>query len=272
MNHSRFNIFLNPKNISIKDRGFNYGDGLFETILVKDSKILYLKEHVKRLHDGCDILYLKKPSFLMIKNNIEKVIGRNKNCIIKIILTRGDNSFGYKIPTNIKHNLYFIRNKKCIPIINENIVRLEISTYNTHDNPHLARIKHLNRIDQCLIAEDLYKRKKLNDLVVLNQNHMIETLSSNLFFIKKSKSGYIFHTPKIDKFGIRGVIRDKLISYLKKNNIRVDERCIPLSDLEKYHIAFKVNSIQGLIFIDEIENKKFSHDEIIYNKLKKFIY
>ena len=49
MNHSRFNIFLNPKNISIKDRGFNYGDGLFETILVKDSKILYLKEHVERL-------------------------------------------------------------------------------------------------------------------------------------------------------------------------------------------------------------------------------
>ena len=109
MNHSRFNIFLNPKNISIKDRGFNYGDGLFETILVKDSKILYLKEHVKRLHDGCNILHLKKPSFLIIKDNIKKVIGRNKNCIIKIILTRGDNSFGYKIPIDIKHNLYFIR-------------------------------------------------------------------------------------------------------------------------------------------------------------------
>ena len=60
MNHSRFNIFLNPKNISIKDRGFNYGDGLFETILVKDSKILYLKEHVERLHDGCNILHFKK--------------------------------------------------------------------------------------------------------------------------------------------------------------------------------------------------------------------
>ncbi|MEC7864955.1 MAG: aminodeoxychorismate lyase [Pseudomonadota bacterium] len=272
MNHSRFNIFLNPKNISIKDRGFNYGDGLFETILVKDSKILYLKEHVERLHDGCNILHLKKPSFLIIKDNIKKVIGRNKNCIIKIILTRGDNSFGYKIPIDIKHNLYFIRNKKYIPITNKNMVRLGISTYNTYDNPNLARIKHLNRIDQCLIAEDLNKRKNLNDLVVLNKNYIVETLSSNLFFIKKSKSEYIFHTPKIDNFGIKGIIRDKLISYLKNNKLRVDERYIPLSDLTKYNIAFKVNSIQGLIFIDEIENKKFSHDEIIYNKLKKFIY
>ena len=272
MNHSRFNIFLNPKNISIKDRGFNYGDGLFETILVKDSKILYLKEHVERLHYGCNILHFKKPSYLIIKNNMEKVIGRNKNCIIKIILTRGDNSFGYKIPINIKHNLYFIKNKKSAPIINRNMVRLGISTYKTFDNSNLARIKHLNRIDQCLIAEDLYKRKDLNDLVVLNKNHMIETLSSNLFFIKKSRSGYIFHTPKIDKFGIKGIIRDKLISYLKNNKLRVDERHIPLTDLAKYNIAFKVNSVQGLIFIDEIENNKFSHDEIIYNKLKKFIY
>jgi len=272
MNHSRFNIFLNPKNISIKDRGFNYGDGLFETILIKDSKILFLKEHIERLHDGCNILHFKKPSFTIIKNNIEKVIGRNKNCIIKIILTRGDNSFGYKIPINIKHNLYFIKNKKSAPIINRNMVRLGISTYKTFDNSNLARIKHLNRIDQCLIAEDLYKRKDLNDLVVLNKNHMIETLSSNLFFIKKSRSGYIFHTPKIDKFGIKGIIRDKLISYLKNNKLRVDERHIPLTDLAKYNIAFKVNSVQGLIFIDEIENNKFSHDEIIYNKLKKFIY
>jgi 4-amino-4-deoxychorismate lyase len=203
---------------------------------------------------------------------MKKIIGRNKNCIIKIILTRGDNSFGYKIPIGIKHNLYFFRNKKSVPIINKNKVRLGISTYKTFDNSYLARIKHLNRIDQCLIAEDLYKRKDLNDLVVLNKNHMIETLSSNLFFIKKSKSGYIFHTPKIDKFGIKGIIRDKLISYLKNNKLRVDERNIPLTDIEKYNIAFKVNSIQGLIFIDEIENNKFSHDEIIYNKLKKFIY
>ncbi len=61
-----------------------------------------------------DDSYFSSKSLLKLSkdNNIEKVIGRNKNCIIKIILTRGDNSFGYKIPTNIKHNLYFIRNKK----------------------------------------------------------------------------------------------------------------------------------------------------------------
>ena len=91
MNHSRFNIILNPKNISIKDRGFNYGDGLFETILVKNSKILYLKQHIKRLHQGCEVLSLKKPSSKIINNAIKKVLRNKKDCIIKIILTRCSN-------------------------------------------------------------------------------------------------------------------------------------------------------------------------------------
>ena len=112
MKHSRFNIILNPKNISINDRGLNYGDGLFETILVRDSKILYLKQHVKRLHQGCGVLSLKKPSLQIINDAIKKVLGVRKDCIVKIILTRGDSMFGYNIPKDIKHNLYFIRKPK----------------------------------------------------------------------------------------------------------------------------------------------------------------
>ena len=109
MNHSKFNIFINPKNISIHDRGFNYGDGLFETILIKDSKIKYLIDHTKRLHAGCKILKLNKPSSNLLKKNIKKAIGKKTNCVIKIILTRGSSTFGYKFTKDISHNLYFIK-------------------------------------------------------------------------------------------------------------------------------------------------------------------
>ena len=272
MNHPRFNIILNPKNISIKDRGFNYGDGLFETILVKNSKILYLKQHIKRLHQGCEVLSLKKPSSKIINDAIKKVLRNKKDCIIKIILTRGDSNFGYNIPKNIKHNLYFIRKEKNKPIDKDKSIRLKISEYITYQNSCLAKIKHLNRIDQCLIAEELNDKNNINDLVVLNENIIVETLSSNIFFVKKNKSSYVFHTPRVDRFGVKGILRDEIISYLKKHNFTIREKAILPSDLKKYDLSFKVNCIQGLIFIDEIENNKFSRDQILYNILKKFIY
>ena len=75
MNNSKFNIFINKKTISVFDRGFNYGDGVFETILVKDLCPLYLKDHIRRLHKGCTKLKIQKPSLLIIKNNIKKCIG-----------------------------------------------------------------------------------------------------------------------------------------------------------------------------------------------------
>ena len=272
MNHSRFNIILNPKNVSINDRGFNYGDGLFETILVKDSKVLYLKQHVTRLHKGCEILSLNKPSPKIINDAIKKVLGNRKDCIIKIILTRGHSLFGYNIQKNIKHNLYFIRKEKSMPIKSNKLIKLKISDYITFENSDLAKIKHLNRIDQCLVAMELKNKKNINDLVVLNGKNIIETLSSNIFFVKKIKSNHIFHTPIINKFGVKGILRDEVISHLKKNNFKIQERNIKLSNLKEYNLAFKVNSIQGLLFIDEIENNKFSRDQIIYNILNRFIY
>ena len=126
------------------------------------------KTFTQKLNNPNPKTFIGEGSIVMHKVILNSGASVNKNCIIKIILTRGDNSFGYKIPINIKHNLYFIRNKKSAPIINKNMVRLGISTYKTFDNSNLARIKHLNRIDQCLIAEDLCKRKDLNDLVVFS--------------------------------------------------------------------------------------------------------
>jgi len=272
MNHSKFNIFINPKKISIHDRGFNYGDGLFETILVKDSKIKYFTDHMRRLHAGCRKLNLNKPSSDLLKKNIKKAIGKKINCIIKIILTRGSSSFGYKFTKDINHNLYFIKHDKTSAVKKNRAVKLKVSNYNIHENSDLAKIKHLNRIDQCLIASELNNQKNIDDLIVTYNNNIIETLSSNIFFVKKNKSNIIFYSPKITKCGIDGIIKNQIIKFLKNKKYKVLEKDISIKTLKNYDVSFKVNSIQGLVFVDQIENNKFSKDHIIYNILKDFIY
>ncbi len=273
MNNSKFNIFINKKTISIFDRGFNYGDGVFETILVKDLCPLYLKEHIRRLHKGCAKLKIQKPSLLIIKNNIKKCIGKSNNCIIKIILTRGSGNFGYEFINSVKPNLYFVKiknNKKENNVISS--VNLGIAKYKIKENTYLSRIKHMNRIDQVLIASELNKSKKFSDLLVVNKGLIIETLASNIFFVKENKNNLIFYTPRLDNYGVDGVMRNIIISYLKKKKYKIYITNIPFTTINSYSYCFKVNTIKGLVFIDRIEKKKFSKADMLYNVFNNFIY
>ena len=103
---SKFNIFINTRKVSINDRSFLYGDGLFETILVRDGKIYYLKDHYSRLKKGSKLLKILIPDFKSTESSIKKCINKTKNCIVKIIISRGDNKFGYQIPSGIIPNIY----------------------------------------------------------------------------------------------------------------------------------------------------------------------
>ena len=274
MTNSKFNIFINKKTISVNDRAFSYGDGLFETILVKNNKIIYLKEHVERLHKGCDIICIDKPTFSLIKKNAEIAIGNRKNCVLKIILSRGSCDFGYQYPKDLIPNLYFIRTN--ISSDKDNMterVDVAYSNYKPSGNNNLSKIKHLNRLDQCLIANELQNIKNgYNDLVLTQNKNIIETLSSNLFFAKEVKKQYIFDTPLISDFGIKGVMREKIIQSLRKKRLKINIKNIEVSDVKKYTSCFKVNSVKGIIFIDRIGKNKFSKPEILYNILKSFIY
>jgi len=274
MTNSKFNIFINKKTVSINDRAFNYGDGLFETILVKNNKIIYLKEHVKRLHEGCDSIFLNKPSMLLIKKNSEVAIGNTKNCILKIILSRGSCDFGYQYPKNLIPNLYFIKINLSSEKTNETErVNITYANYKPSENNNLSKIKHLNRLDQCLVANELQNiENNYSDLAVIQNNNIIETLSSNLFFVREVKKQYIFDTPIINSFGIKGIMREKILEFLKKKKFKTNIKNIEASDVKKYKACFKVNSIRGVIFIDRIEKNKFSTPEMLYNILKSFIY
>ena len=104
-------VFINPRSIPVNDRAFNYGDGLFETILVNNGEPLFLKEHLIRLNSGCKKLRIELPPQTLIEKSINKSIGNTKKCIIKIIYSRGISSHGYGYDKKVKPQLYIIKKK-----------------------------------------------------------------------------------------------------------------------------------------------------------------
>ena len=121
-------VFINPKSIPVNDRAFNYGDGLFETILVNNGEPLFLKEHLIRLNSGCKKLRIELPSQTLIEKSIDKSIGNTKKCIIKIIYSRGISSHGYGYDKKVKPQLYIIK-KKATHIRRSLFISLRYSKY-----------------------------------------------------------------------------------------------------------------------------------------------
>ena len=273
MSQPKFNIYINKKSVPINDRGFNYGDGIFETILVRNKKAIFIDDHLTRLCGGCVKLGIKKPTLALIKKNIKLCIGSTNNCILKILLTRGSSQFGYSFSDKLIPNLYFIKIKTKKKKVQNNSIKLGISKVYLDSIPTLSKIKHLNRLEQVLAANELNDRPLYSDLLILSkEENIIETISSNIFFVRNNNDKLIFETPIIEKYGIDGILRKKIIQYLKKIKMRVVVKDISIRDLNCYNACFKTNSINGVIIIDQIQKNKFSRPNLLYNILDDFIY
>ncbi len=257
--------------MSIKDRGFNYGDGLFETILVKNNKCLYQVDHIKRLIKGCDILRIPTPSKQLINDSIKKSIGKTKDCIIKIIYTRGLSDHGYGYDKDITPQLYVIKKRKSFSK-KKKFISLGYSQYTLNDNSSLAKIKHMNRLEQ-ILGITLKPKKMFDNYILTNKkNHIFECISSNIFFYTFKDNKFSIHTPDLKNNGVDGILKQQIIKTLHKKNIPILERIIEKKNINKYHGAFICNSISGVEFVHKIDKQLLIHIEYLEDLLHKYIY
>ena len=263
-------VFINPKSIPVNDRAFNYGDGLFETILVNDGQPLFLQEHLIRLNSGCKKLRIKLPSHSLIEKSINKSIGNTKKCIIKIIYSRGISTHGYTYDKKIKPLLYIIK-KKPINIKRSLFISLGYSKYKLCDNPFLSKIKHLNRLEQ-ILGFTLTDRKESNNVLIDKNNNIIECISSNIFLYTIKKNNFNFVTPDLSNSGVDGIMRKVIIKFMRRKKIKICERTVKQKDVIKFHGAFICNSVSGIQFIKKIDNYTLSHSKELETVLGKFIY
>ena len=253
--------------ISVEDRAVQYGDGIFETIAVKEKLLEFWKEHYQRLNKGCTILKIKCPSEFFLKKEISKFIKKTKKnkFILKIIISRGVGGRGYNPPRNSKPTrilgIYDWPNyleKNFTKGIMMDVCKTRISA-----QPFLSQIKHLNRLEQ-IIARSEWQNKSISESIMLDLNdNVIEGTMSNIFGIKKN----IFYTPIIENSGVEGIMRGVILKLLKKNKKKYVIKEITLKEFLKFDEVFVCNSIFGIWPVIKVSKKKFSFGE----KTKKII-
>ena len=254
--------------ISVYDRGFLYGHGLFETIAVQNKQALLLDNHLQRLTADADKLGFSAPKDL-IKQDIESLAATSDLGIIRVTLTCGIGDRGYATPENAQTNRV-VSLSDWPPFIEEHRqsgIHLGISEYNIAQQSMLAGIKHLNRLEQVLIRQQ-WQNSWQEAIVCDEQGNVIECTQSNLFYINAENQ---LITPEIDKCGINGVMRNTIMQYADKIGLDIVDKTVSLEELNNAKEIFVTNSIIGIWPVSFFRDNHYNNQNVSQTLLEELI-
>lgn len=230
--------------LSVNDRGLHYGDGLFETIAIINGKPWHWQLHMQRLVEGCKRLKIAKPDEALFLDEVIRVSLNMPRAIVKIIVTRGSGGRGYRFDNNIEATRIIASHdwpdhpaSYC-----QQGVRLRICETPISCQPALAGLKHLNRLENVLARSEWQDDTYAEGLMCDIDGHVIEGTMTNLFWVE---NGEIF-TPSLEKCGVKGVMRNRVMAAAKRLGITCNEEVVELSRLQDAEELFVCNSIIGI--------------------------
>ncbi len=236
--------------IEIMDRGFQYGDGLFETIEVRQNTPIFLEKHLQRLNTDSQRLYLPPLDLELLRAEISQLCQNAGNAVLKVIITRGSGGRGYRQPDDIQSSR--ILSLHPFPDYPKNYYTNGLVTRVCKTrlglNPTLAGMKHLNRLEQVLARAE-WNNSDIHEGIMLDFNgRVIEGTMTNLFY---AKNGELF-TASLTLCGIAGILRGWIFEQM-----RAIEHDFFIEDLLDADEIFVCNSIMGICGVQEIENQSF---------------
>jgi len=231
---------VQQNSIDIENRGLAYGDGLFTTAKISQGKVEHLSLHIQRLLVGCEKLGLTAPNKNILSEQIYQVAKTYDLAVLKIIITASSGGRGYARSTDPVNNVIIMVHdypKHYDQLAIEGIT-LGDSKQQIGINPMLSGLKHLNRLEQVLLRQEL-TNTKVDDLVVTNINdEVIEVTSANLFFWLDGK----LCTPDVSDSGVNGIMRQIILKKYPDTLIKK----VTLTDLASCSAMFICNCVMGV--------------------------
>jgi len=242
-------------NLSVADRGLQYGDGLFETLVLRNGEPLLWDRHVQRLGEGCRRLGLPLPDVSLLREEVTRIAGADARAVAKIILTRGTTGRGYRMDTagtatRIVQRLPWPAHPDAA---SKEGVAVRWCETRLARQPRLAGIKHLNRLEQVLARaewQDDYAEGLMRDTDGL----VIEGTKTNLFLV--GDDGTVV-TPDLSQSGVAGVMRAQVLDSAAAMGMPCAIQAVTTGMVEAARELFLTNSLIGIWPIRRIEARHY---------------
>jgi len=259
-NYINYNGVLYPADrplVTADNRGFRYGDGIFETLYVREGGIRLSDYHFERLVAGMGVLDMEVPVGFVekLEREVMALCEVNGGLVrgparVRLVVFRGESSFLGPVD-RVGH--YIIQAWPIEGGKGGEGIRLGVFPGGRKACDVLANLKSNNYLLYILAAQ--YARKQgLDDCLVLNsRERLADSTIANLFYIRDS----VFYTPPLSEGGVAGVMRRHLLEALPGAGYTVLEQPVTIGDLMEADEVFLTNAIRGIVPVGSFGGKEF---------------
>ncbi|OUR90911.1 aminotransferase class IV [Flavobacteriales bacterium 34_180_T64] len=260
--------------LSMENRGYKYGDALFETLKVVNGHILFFEDHYFRFMASMRILRMEIPmEFTMefLQEEILKTIEANNlsnhTSRVRITVDRGEGGRYAPISNTINYNIIVEKIENHFyssQLENSNSVELYKDYFVAPGL--LSTLKTTNRTINILGSIYAEENGFDNGLLLNTNKHVIEALNGNLFLVKNN----CIKTPQIEDGCLKGIMRKQIIEIVSKlEDYDIEEASISPFELQKADELFITNVITGIQPITNFRKKTYSStvSELLTEKL-----
>jgi 4-amino-4-deoxychorismate lyase len=249
--------------IDYRDRGLQYGDGVFETMRVRRGEIRFLDQHLERLQAGCTRLGIAGPSPEVLRPELVRIARLRREAIVKLMVTRGRGERGYR-PSGLERCTRIIALHALPPGAARDAaepVRVRLCATPLGTNPRLAGIKTLNRLESVMARSEWSDPRIWEGLMQDADGNIVCGTMSNLFIQRDST----LMTPLLDRCGVAGIMRRWILATARDLRLRAVERRIRWQDLGSADEVFMSNAVVGVRSVAVIQQgrdrlRNFSYD------------
>ncbi len=232
--------------VSVFDRSFLYGDGLFETMLVVKGTPFRWAQHMERLQRGCEFLRLQVPfSLAAIRGFADELIARNgmPDSLLRLTLSRGVGRRGYSPQGAERPTLVMsLHPAPAVPPREPPLWRLVTSSFRLPANQPLAQFKTCNKLPQILARAEADATGADEALLLNTDGFVVEASSSNLFWVQDDA----ICTPALASGILAGVTRSVIFELCQGLNLALCETSITPEALGKAQGVFLSLSSFGI--------------------------
>ncbi|WP_456314969.1 aminotransferase class IV [Pseudomonas shirazensis] len=270
------NIVAQDNNILTQNRAFLYGDGVFETLKIINSKILFLEDHYFRLMSSMRVVRMEIPMNFTMEYFEEQVLklvqekGLSASARARITVYRNDG--GLYLPKTNEVSFLIHATLLENTLYDLNAAPYEVDLYKDFyvTKQLLSSIKTTNKIINVTGSIFAHENGLENCILLNDTKNVVEVLQGNLFMVLNKK----LITPPVSEGCLNGVMRKQILALAKKiEGIEVSEEIISPFDLQKADELFLTNVITGIQPISKYRKKEFTSNlaHLLVKKLNESI-
>ncbi|MDH5543177.1 MAG: aminotransferase class IV [Nitrospinota bacterium] len=242
---------VDDHSVNVKDRSFSLGDGLFETVKVKNYMPVWISEHLKRMENSAHFARIGYPGKNRMIKHIDTLIESNgiKNGFLRITLSRGTSEKGSFGDIPLDCTFAIIGSESETPA---DPLKAKFAPWPSNADDPAVKHKTTSRFSN-VHAWMKGKEQGMDELLFVNtRDELAEGVFSNIFFAK----GKTLCTPSLECGILPGITREKIIDLARRMQIEVSEGAFRKSDILDADEIFFTNSLSLVRYCAEFEGKE----------------